>query len=75
MSSLHATIRRSGHIIQVAATEVIPGDIVILEAGMLVPADLRLTASHALKIEEASLTGESHAVNKTPEKFSIENTP
>lgn len=75
MSSLHATIRRSGHIIQVAATEVIPGDIVILEAGMLVPADLRLTASHALKIEEASLTGESHAVNKTPEKISIENTP
>ncbi|MDO6438423.1 cation-translocating P-type ATPase [Cyclobacterium sp. 1_MG-2023] len=74
MSSLHATIRRAGHTIQVAATEVIPGDIIILEAGMLVPADLRLTASHALKIEEASLTGESHAVNKSPKKITLENT-
>ncbi|MBI0399602.1 calcium-translocating P-type ATPase, PMCA-type [Cyclobacterium marinum] len=74
MSSLHATIRRAGHIIQVAATEIIPGDIVILEAGMLVPADLRLTTTHTLKIEEASLTGESHPINKSSDTLSTENT-
>ena len=43
-----------------------PGDIAILEAGISVPADIRLAETHSLKIEEASLTGESHAVENSP---------
>ena len=75
MSSLNATLRRAGTIVQVPATEVVPGDIVIIEAGMLVPADLRLIQTHVLKIEEASLTGESHAVTKSSDKITSENVP
>ncbi|EPR68872.1 calcium-translocating P-type ATPase, PMCA-type [Cyclobacterium qasimii] len=75
MSSLHATVRRSGNIVQIPAIEVVPGDLVLLEAGMLVPADLRLITTHALKIEEASLTGESHAVTKSTEAITADDVP
>ena len=46
------------------ATELVPGDVVLLEAGNSVPADLRIIESVNLKIEEAALTGESHAIDK-----------
>jgi len=75
MSSLHATVRRGGNILQIPAVEVVPGDLVILEAGMLVPADLRLITTHTLKIEEASLTGESHAVTKSTETITTDDAP
>lgn len=75
MSSLNATVRRGGNIVQLSASELVPGDIVILEAGMLVPADIRLSESHSIKIEEASLTGESHAVEKNTEEITTENLP
>jgi len=75
MSSLNAKVRRDSSILEIPAAELVPGDVVLLEAGMLVPADLRLTESHALKIEEASLTGESHAVDKSDKALSIENAP
>lgn len=73
MSSLKATVRRDGVISELPAAELVPGDVVLLEAGMLVPADIRLTKSHALKIEEASLTGESHAVEKKTKALKTEN--
>lgn len=75
MAAFNATVRRGGNIVQLAASELVPGDVVILEAGMLVPADLRLTETYALKIEEASLTGESHAVEKNTEEITAENPP
>ena len=75
MSSLNATVRRGGNIIQINASELVPGDMVILEAGMLVPADIRLTETYSLKIEEASLTGESNAVEKNTAELTIENPP
>lgn len=75
MASLHATVRRSGHILQLSASELVPGDMVILEAGMVVPADIRLIETYAMKIEEASLTGEAHAVEKNTEEILIENVP
>jgi Ca2+-transporting ATPase len=59
MTAFNATVRRSGNVVQLPASEIVPGDIIILEAGMSVPADIRLTETYALKIEEASLTGES----------------
>ncbi|NTV90161.1 MAG: HAD-IC family P-type ATPase, partial [Clostridiales bacterium] len=64
MSSPFAKVRRSGEIKQIKSAELVPGDIVSLEAGDYVPADLRLLHSSSLKIEEAALTGESVPVEK-----------
>jgi len=75
MAAFNATIRRGGTIVQLAASELVPGDIVILEAGMSVPADLRLTESKSLKIDEASLTGESNAVEKNTDALTTEDLP
>ncbi len=75
MSAQNASVRRDGEIIQIAASELVPGDIVLLEAGVLVPADIRLTEVHTLKIEEASLTGESEAVDKKPDAIPSKDAP
>ncbi len=50
----------------VPARDLVPGDVVLVEAGDRVPADLRVVEAHALQAQEAALTGESHAVPKTP---------
>ena len=55
---------RAGKAVRFPAEELVPGDIVLLQAGMRVPADLRLIASRDLQIAEAALTGESVAVEK-----------
>ena len=60
----HARVVREGRVSDVAARELVPGDVVLLEAGAIVPADLRLTEVARLKVQEASLTGESSAVDK-----------
>jgi Ca2+-transporting ATPase len=75
MAAFNATIRRGGTIVQLAASELVPGDIIILEAGMSVPADIRLTETRSLKIDEASLTGESNAVEKNTDELTVENLP
>ena len=67
MSAPTATVRRGGKIIEVKAEELVPGDIVILEEGRTVPADLRLLTSYSLKADEASLTGESVPEEKNAE--------
>lgn len=59
MASPYSKVRRDGHAIQIKSEDIVPGDIVLLEAGDSVPADMRLIATSSLKIEEASLTGES----------------
>ncbi len=59
MSSPHAKVRRNGRIKEVLATEIVVGDIVILDAGDSICADLRLIETSSLKIDEAALTGES----------------
>lgn len=74
MSAYNATVRRGGNIVQLAASELVPGDIIILEAGMSVPADIRLTETYSLKVEEASLTGESNAVEKNTDEIITENS-
>lgn len=67
MSSPHAKVKRNGEVRQIPSEELVPGDIVLLEAGDLVPADLRLLQCSGLKVEEAALTGESVPVEKTTE--------
>lgn len=58
-------VKRDGHIYAIDSEELVPGDIVLLESGFRVPADLRLIDVNNLWVEEALLTGESVAVNKT----------
>lgn len=63
-----ATVLRGGRRMTVAADQIVPGDIVLIEAGDRVPADLRLIRARNLKIEEAVLTGESLATDKAEER-------
>jgi Ca2+-transporting ATPase len=64
----NARVLRDGHLSSIPARELVPGDVVVLEAGNYVPADLRLTESANLRIEEAALTGESVPAEKEAEK-------
>lgn len=64
LSAPHAHVIRNGNKIEIDAKELVPGDIIYLEAGSYVPADGRLLTSINLKIDESSLTGESHPVEK-----------
>jgi Ca2+-transporting ATPase len=64
MSAPNAQAIRDGRQVTVPGRELVPGDVVLLEAGNYVPADLRLITSVNLKVEEASLTGESVPVEK-----------
>ncbi len=64
MSAPEARVIRGGRILQVPEAEVVPGDIVLLDAGNYIPADLRLIETVNLRIDESSLTGESVAVEK-----------
>jgi Ca2+-transporting ATPase len=75
MSIVQAQAMRDGNIISLPATELVPGDIVILEAGNAVPADMRIIESNSLKIEEAALTGESHAIDKISEALDEDELP
>ncbi len=74
LSSPVALIRRDGKAMEIPAAELVPGDIVILEAGRVVPADLRLTASINLQIEESALTGESVPVQKDADFIATADT-
>jgi len=65
MSSPFSKVRRNGQVMQVKSEEIVPGDIVLLEAGDSVPADMRIIEASSFKIEEASLTGESVPTEKT----------
>ncbi|MCX8108212.1 MAG: cation-transporting P-type ATPase [Verrucomicrobiae bacterium] len=72
MVRTEATVRRNGRKQRVASVELVPGDIVLLQAGDSVPADLRLTEVRNLQIEEAALTGESVPAAKRIEPLSKE---
>ncbi|MCK4939162.1 MAG: HAD-IC family P-type ATPase, partial [Rhodospirillaceae bacterium] len=60
---------------RIAGTELVPGDIVLLESGINVPADIRLIKATDLKVDESHLTGESTPVNKDPNALHQDETP
>jgi Ca2+-transporting ATPase len=65
--------RRNGHTLEISALQLVPGDIIKLETGGYVPADGRILDEVNLKIEEAALTGESEAVEKSTVAIAAEN--
>ena len=75
MLAAHARVRRDGRVVDLDAVSLVPGDIVLLEAGDRIPADGRLLAAHALEVDEAALTGESHAVGKSTAALEVAELP
>ena len=73
LSSPSALVRREGILCEIPAEQLVPGDIVVLEAGRVVPCDLRLISSINLKVEESALTGESVPVTKDADAVIAEN--
>ncbi|SET06847.1 Ca2+-transporting ATPase [Nitrosomonas marina] len=67
MAAPGATVIRDGKTETISADRLVPGDLVLLEAGNVVPADLRLFDASQLQVDESALTGESHAVSKQPD--------
>lgn len=67
--SPHARVIRGGRERDIQSAELVPGDLVLLESGMRVPADVRLLATTALEIDESLLTGESMPVRKSHERL------
>jgi P-type Ca2+ transporter type 2C len=75
MAATRAAVRREDEVLDVAAADLVPGDVVLLEAGRVVPADLRIIESAQLRVAEAALTGESEAVEKRVEAVEGDDTP
>lgn len=74
MSAPTSQVLRDGLITTIDAKELVPGDIILLETGCFVPADARLLTAINLKVDEASLTGESHPVEKDADVILGEDT-
>lgn len=72
MAAPNAKVLRNGKIEIVPARMLVPGDVIAIETGDIIPADIRIIESVNLKVEEASLTGESVPVEKDGQKFSKE---
>lgn len=75
MSAPSAKVLRNGRHDIIPARMLVPGDVVILETGDLVPADIRITKALNLKVQEAALTGESVPVEKDESPLSMKNVP
>lgn len=73
MSAQNAVVLRNNNPAKIDAVKLVPGDIVLLEAGDIVPADARLIEVSSFKTDEASLTGESHSIEKKTEAIKAEN--
>lgn len=71
---INSRVKRNGTILEITAEDLVPGDIVLLESGMKVPADIRLFEANALEIDESLLTGESVANVKDTE-IKADSTP
>ena len=73
MTESKAVVKREGEFEEISASEIVVGDIIILEAGDTVPADARIISASFAKVDESILTGESIAVDKTDEVLSGDN--
>ena len=71
MAAATSKVYRDGKLVTVKSEELVPGDVIVLEAGDAVPADGRIIQCASMKIEEAALTGESVPVDKTDEALNL----
>jgi Ca2+-transporting ATPase len=67
MSASHARVHRDNQVIDIAAADLVPGDVVVIEAGNIIPADVRFLETYTFKVDESSLTGESVNIEKNTE--------
>ncbi|MBK8142897.1 MAG: cation-translocating P-type ATPase [Chitinophagaceae bacterium] len=75
IAAFQAQVIRNGETFTISAAELVPGDLVLLEAGNVVSADIRLIETHSLRIDEAALTGESVPAEKTDKVLTEEDLP
>ncbi|WP_287154775.1 calcium-translocating P-type ATPase, PMCA-type [Candidatus Solincola tengchongensis] len=75
LSAPTARVVREGKERMIPSQDLVPGDLILLEAGDRIPADARVLESHGLRADEASLTGESDSVDKRPETLRGEDLP
>lgn len=75
MATPNAKVLRNGKLTEILTTAIVPGDVVSLEAGQMVPADIRLIEAYSLRIEEAALTGESVPADKNHNKLDKDDIP
>lgn len=75
MTVTNAVVLRNNALATISSTELVPGDIVMLEAGNIVPADIRMAETMQLKVNESSLTGESLAVEKQTITLTAKDLP
>ena len=69
MAANNARILREGKIMDIPASDLVPGDVVVLEAGNVIPADIRFFETYQTKVDESALTGESSNVEKSTEEL------
>ena len=75
LSAPSANVKRNGKIKKIPASGLVPGDVIFLESGDMVPADARLISSNGLKVSESALTGESEACEKDANSVSAADCP
>lgn len=75
MAAPAVRVRRDGQTFDIAPADLVPGDIILLETGSVIPADARLVEAFNLRAQEASLTGESQAVDKTTRTLNNVDSP
>ena len=73
MSLPYIKVRRNGNVASIKTEELVIGDIVLLEAGDSVPADMRIIKNHSVRVEESALTGESLPIDKTDDKLNVQD--
>ena len=75
MSAPHARVLRDGEKLEISALSLVPGDILLLEAGDIAAADGRILENYSLQVNESALTGESENINKTDRPLNAEELP
>lgn len=69
MAASNAHVFRDGKLVDIPVSELVPGDVVSLEAGNIISADVRFFETSQLRVDESALTGESHNVEKNPDEL------
>ena len=69
LAAIKSRVLREDNPIDISASDLVPGDVVLLEAGNIIPADVRFIETHQIKVDESSLTGESHNSEKNSDQL------